>query len=222
MPSAHILLISGPSGGGKSAFIRQLQQGKLPPAITEALPQDCHYWPLIEANDILKGDLDFEEVSKQLRQGDSHIVHYDIVFLHCRKLTNYEQDPAMALWSLAQQMTAVFVRPDAVTVRHQHQQRSARQQQKKSAGSRLWARWVRMPLRRLKSVFTGKSTLSTTDLYADETWINDCYQQWQQFLTHQLGRIPHSSLLLVAPDKNSTVGEAFVLLDQVQTFPQVS
>lgn len=213
MPTSPLLLICGPSGGGKSAFIRQLQQGRLPPDIRELLPESAAQWKLVEANDILKGDLDIQEVSQQLSRGEPLLVHYDIVFLHTRGLNRYEQDPAMALWPLAGPITVVFVRPDAATVQRQHLQRSARQQRKKSLGSRLWMNWIRKPLRRMRMALTGKHVVSSMTLYQHPHWLETCYEQWQDYLRSLLQR-GDTSLLVVAPAPGSPSEEAFILLDR--------
>ena len=55
MSQRNILLISGPSGGGKTTFLRQLREGTLAPEILARLPAGSGNWPVLEANDVLKG-----------------------------------------------------------------------------------------------------------------------------------------------------------------------
>lgn len=55
MPMRDILLISSPSGIGKTTFLRQLSEGSLAPEILSRLPVSRRFWPVLEANHILKG-----------------------------------------------------------------------------------------------------------------------------------------------------------------------
>lgn len=62
MTPRQTLLISGPSGGGKSTLIHQLAAGTLAPEISSRLPAHAGEWPIIEANDVIKGDLSTESL----------------------------------------------------------------------------------------------------------------------------------------------------------------
>lgn len=200
MTSRHILLVSGPSGGGKSTFIRQLAERALPPEILALLPDHSGSWPVIEANDVLKGNLSGEPLLEISRQPGGLLVHYDIVFIHCYGLARYEDDPAMKLMTQADSLHAVFVRPDYHVVRRQFFDRKARRQKTKSKASLLWGRFVRHPLRQALAPFTGKPTLSTEALYGGHQWLAGCYRDWEAFLRRLKEQHPNANILIVEPD----------------------
>ena len=199
MTSRHILLISGPSGGGKSTFIRQLSEQTLAPEILARLPEHSGSWPVIEANDVLKGNLSAEVLLGIDTQPGGILVHYDIVFIHCYGLERYEDDPAMKLMTGADALHVVFVRPDYQVVRRQFFDRKARHQKTKSKASLLWGRFVRHPLRRALAPFTGTPTLSTEALYSGHQWLAGCYRDWEAFLRRLAEQHPNAEILIVEP-----------------------
>lgn len=136
MTRRHLLLVSGPSGGGKSTFIEQLRNGKLAPAIRSLLPAPSDGWPVVEANNVLKEDLSPVDFA-QLVQAGNCLVHYDIVFIRKHGLRRYEDDPAMRLLAEAASLDVVFVRPDVAQLQTQFQERLQRQAATKSKGSKL-------------------------------------------------------------------------------------
>jgi hypothetical protein len=199
MNQRHLLLISGPSGGGKSTFIRQLAANSLAPDILSLLPDACGSWPVIEANNVLKGNLSPETLRNNLQQADAWLVHYDIVFIHCHGLALYQDDPAMTLLTNADSLTVVFIRPDCEVLRQQFLDRQIRHQQTKSTASLWWGRWVRRPLRRALAPLTGKPILTSAELYADNKWLAACYLQWETFCQHLMESHPQTRLLTVEP-----------------------
>lgn len=205
MTAKPMLLVSGPSGGGKSTFIRQLAAGNLPPEILERLPAESGNWPLIEANDILKGALTADALPAD---APGWLVHYDIVFIHRYRIARYEDDPALGLLENAAPLHVVFVRPDSAMVRKQFLDRQTRHRKTKSTASLLWSRFFRLPMRRLLSPITGKPTQSTEDIYSDDKWLAACYQQWETFLHRLAERHPDARITLVEP---AGEGETFRL-----------
>ncbi len=210
MTAQPMLLVSGPSGGGKSTFIRQLAAGTLAPGILERLPAGTGNWPLVEANDILKGDL----AKETLPAGSPGLlVHYDIVFIHRYGVPSYEDDPALGLLENAAPLHIVFVRPDCGVVRQQFLDRQTRHRKTKSTASLLWSRFFRLPMRRLLAPLTGKPTQSTEDIYTDDKWLAACYLQWETFLHRLAERHPDARLTIVEPTGE---GETFRLLEARQ------
>ncbi len=199
MTARHILLISGPSGGGKSTFIRQLSERTLAPEILALFPDQAGSWPVVEANDVLKGNLSGDAFRGITHQPGGLLVHYDIVFIHCYGLKRYEDDPAMSLMTGADTLHVVFVRPDFQVVRRQFFDRKSRHQKTKSKASLLWGRFVRRPLRQALAPITGKPTLSTEELYGGHKWLAGCYRGWEAFLQRLADKHPNSKILIVEP-----------------------
>lgn len=205
MSKRHILLISGPSGGGKTTFIRQLGQGTLAPEILDRLPPGCGNWPVLEANDVLKG----RRVMKSLpATADAVCLHYDIVLMHRYRIDRYEDDPSLLLFDDAESIDLVFVRPDTAVVKRNFMARQNEHRRKKSPISLWWSRYVRLPARHLLSPLTRKPTQSTEDVYRDEKWLEDCYLRWERFIASTVERHTNASITVVEP---SGEGESFRL-----------
>jgi hypothetical protein len=205
MSKRHILLISGPSGGGKTTFLRQLREGTLAPEILARLPADSGNRPVLEANDVLKG----KPVMESLPAGtDGVALHYDIVLMHRYRIERYEDDPSLDLLDGAESLDVVFVRPDTALVKRNFMNRQNEHRKKKSNVSLLWSRFVRLPMRCLLSPITGKPTQSTEDVYQDDNWLAGCYRRWETFIGSLVERQPNAHLIVVEP---AGEGETFRL-----------
>lgn len=199
MTPLHLILVAGPSGGGKSTFIRQLAAKTLAPDIMACLPEQGGGWPTVEANNVLKGSLARETLLRDMCRTGEWLVHYDIVFIHCYGLKSYQDDPVMELLTGADVLDVVFVRPAGDVLRRQFGDRQVRHHQTKSKASLLWGRWFRRPLRRVLAPWTGKAVCTTAELYARDHWLADCYSQWETFCQHLVKRHPHATLTVVEP-----------------------
>jgi hypothetical protein len=210
---SQILFISGPSGAGKSAFIRQLRTKSLPSAIVANLPAEAADWSIIEANDITKGDLDEASVISRIQQGESLIVHYDIVFIHCRqKKPSYPADQAIAFLSHVEKIHSVFIRPEPDVLQKQFAARSAQILQRKSRGSRIWTSLIRTPMRQIRGLIKPKKTSTTQALYRLEGFIASCYQQWEKHLASMAASKPLASSIIIEPAVITTAVESFQII----------
>lgn len=213
LTKSTILFISGPSGAGKSAFIRQFRAKTLPATISGHLPENASDWDIVEANDITKGDLDAAKILALMQAGESLIVHYDIVFIHCRqKNPSYEADQALSFLTHAENIHSVFIRPEPPVLRKQFAARSAQILLRKSRGSRLWTTLVRTPMRKLRSLIKPKKTSSTQVLYAREGFIGSCYQLWEQHLTKMAASKALTSSIIIEPAAQNSTHESFQLV----------
>lgn len=207
---SHILFISGPSGAGKSAFIRQLRTKTLPSSIAENLPSEAPDWATVEANDITKGDLDAPSVIARMQAGECLIIHYDIVFIHCRhKNPSYPADLALDFLSHAEKIHSVFIRPEPEVLQKQFAARSAQILQRKSRGSRIWTTLIRTPMRQLRALIKPKKTSTTQTLYRREGFIASCYQQWEIHLKSIAASQSVASNIIIEPAPNSSAQESF-------------
>lgn len=213
MTPKQILLVSGPSGGGKSTFIQQLAQGTLAPEILSLLPRDCAKWLLVESNDVLKGDLAEKSFEAVISAG-SCVLHYDIVLIHHHGISRYEDDPALRLLSNARPLHVVIILPAAEKLRQQFLDRQHRHQQTKSKFSLLWRRFVRRPIRRTLAALSGKPGHSTEELYARDQWLSDCYSEWIAFATS----LPQGSPVIIEPVSNRGQAPEFQLVAEPTVF----
>lgn len=199
MKPSHLIWVAGPSGGGKSTFIRQLAAKTLAPEILALLPDLAGTWPLVEANNVLKGDLPKKSLRVDMSRTAEWLVHYDIVFIHCYGITSYENDPIMDLLISAEVLDVVFVKPACDVLLTQFHERKIRHHHTKSKASLIWGRWFRRPLRRALAPWTGKPVLTTVELYGRPHWLESCYQQWESFCHNLIAHHPNARLSVVEP-----------------------
>ena len=212
-----ILLISGPSGGGKSTFLRCLASGKLDDAIHRQLPPDAASWEVVEANDILKGDLSTEECRQLLEASGRLCLHYDILFIQGRGLTNHAADPSLTLLGEADRLWVVFISPDHPRVARQHRERRAAQLACKSPFSRWWAYWVRAPLRRLKRSAGLDPRRDIGKFYEDEALLARACDEWLGYLQALCERVLVIELLTLVPQGKFQGHPKFSILEEGDT-----
>lgn len=197
MAIRHFLLVSGPSGGGKSTFIEQLAAGALPDDIAMQLPPGCAAWPVVEANNLLKDHWPLD--AALAAAGDQAILHYDIAYIHRFALPGYANDPAAQLFQLGDRLDVVLVTPDADNLKQQFFARQQAQQRRKSLARRLWGDWVRRPLRRGLLRLRGRPARDTADLYLSADWLRSCYAGWREFVLGLIADRPGARFIEVAP-----------------------
>jgi hypothetical protein len=222
MKQRHLLLISGPSGGGKSTFIRQLAAKTLAPEILALMPEQETPWPVAEANNVLKGNLAKKSLREDMCRTAEWLVHYDIVFIHCYGVKSYQDDPVMDLLISADALDVVFVKPACDVLLHQFHERQIRHQLSKSKASLLWGRCCRRPLRRALAPWTGKAILTTEELYGRDHWLEACYQQWENFCRHLVDQHPPTRLTVVEPVSTADTAPEFRLISHSGPPPSAS
>jgi len=212
-----MLLVSGPSGSGKSTFIRQLQDQSLAAEIRSLIPLDAGTWPCIEANNVLKGDQTCETVQQLMRVPPGVVLHYDIVFVHCRGIKRYEDDPVFPLLASASEgLVIVFVKPPTELLLSQYCGRRKEHEGKKSMFSRNWARFVRLPFRRLKAKLKGQSIIMTEDLYATDDWLSWCYGEWEASMRRLMAQRPGSQMVVIEPAEAEDSSLGFRLVQCIE------
>lgn len=177
-PHGQFLLVAGPSGGGKSTFIRALTEGRLDASILAALPEGCARWRVVEANDILKNRIKAAP-SMDSASTDAAIYHYDIAFIHRFAISAYEQDPFCSTLKDAPLLDIIYVRPDLTSLLKQYRLRRQNNRAARSWLRRFWHYSVRQPLKRIKLRKNGLPAIDADDLY--------CLPGFSEFLLSRLG-----------------------------------
>jgi len=142
MSTQNLLLVVGPSGGGKSFFVDMLKARALDPAITALLPDDCLGWPVVEANNVMKNR---QTGSELMPRDGGAILHYDITFIHRFGLADYTCDPFCATLFNAEQIEIVYLKPDRDRLIQQFIMRKDAHRKTKSRLNLFWADWFRLP-----------------------------------------------------------------------------
>ncbi len=212
MTTLHFLLVSGPSGGGKSTFIQQLTDGELPPDILSELPENCASWPVIEANNMLKDKVSLADVLEMMGPSEGAILHYDITYIHRFALPSYASDPASALFMRGDTLNVVLVKPDLNSLQRQFHERQRAHNRSKSIASRLWGGWVRRPLRRALQRLKGQPAVDTQGLYLSDDWLRHCYSDWYDYVCQLINKKPTSKVLQVEPCQQADGKPGFRLI----------
>lgn len=203
MEKKQILLISGPTGAGKSTFLSCLESAKLDQQILKALPHGAADWSAAELNDILKGSLSSEECLTKLENERCGKFHYDITFIHSRGIANYEDDPSLKILQQADSLWVIFIKPNYETVRRQYNERRAQKLSKKSKISLLWARYGRKNLRRLKRILKSDTKRELGDPYSNEQLLIESYVMWHNYLKTLCASVEDLKITILHPNSKS-------------------
>lgn len=211
----RILLLSGPSGGGKSTFVQHLTAGRLPDTILAALPSGALDWPVVDVTNTMRREIASRGAADTLSrfpESRAVILHYDITSVYRYGWVGYAADPALRLLGEVPVLDIVFVKPSASRLRAQFLARDAARQAKKSGPARLWNRSVLAPLRRLKVRMTGGELHSERDLYADPLWLERCYDAWDAFTANLLNNRKAQSLTVIEPQQTADGAPSFAFV----------
>ena len=214
MSATPILLVSGPSGGGKSTFIDHLKLGSLPSEMTSFLPAEIGEWQIVEMNDLIKGDLSLERLKQILRTSTGCIAHYDIVMAP-RLGTSYELDPAVTFLSQTPLIGEIAIRPAVDNLIKQFEQRRIALMAGKSASSRFWRTCIKQPLKELSARLQGKKRETTQRLYETKGWLEACYSQWEDCAKN----FPVSQRITVAPYDMTSGAPSFRIVSEEKNPP---
>jgi len=211
MSNRHLLVVAGPSGGGKSYFIDLLKMNALPPDITRLLPGGCAEWPLSEANNMMKEGLSEDALLAASSPGSGTILHYDITFIRRLALTDYNRDPFCAALLDAERIDIVYVKPEKQRLVQQFNQRREAHRRSKRFTHLLWADWIRLPLKRARQRRQGLPTHEAHELYDEPGFLDDCYAGWEVYLKKLTATVPNCRISIVAPAAGLDGAPSFVL-----------
>ncbi len=197
----ELIFVSGPSGCGKSTFINLFISGNLPQEIKILLPTAIPDPQIIELNNVMKGDLDKETLMKILDPQKNVILHYDIVLPRKNGIDDYNNDPGLNFLQNEATVYVVNIKPDAERLKLQFKTRARKHAHSKSMISRLWKNYFHTPMRKLKSLNSNKA-LKTADLYEIPNWIDQCYDNWEEYISERLTNNPSSTIINIKPVSN--------------------
>lgn len=184
----NLLLIAGPSGGGKSTFIENLRDGSLPDDICSQY-QEFKHAPVVDITNKIrrlnrKGDT--EAALSSIQKTTKLIIHYDIISVFRSGGKNYQDDPSLGLLDLLPSFQTIFIRPDQQQLIHQFTERHNLRMKNKNSLKQFWRQSIAPHLRKTTHKIYGREIRFETDLYRDPIFLQNCYDEWKSYIsTHE-------------------------------------
>jgi energy-coupling factor transporter ATP-binding protein EcfA2 len=175
----HLLIVSGPTGSGKSTFLQQLAGGRLPSDLTRALPPGAPSWPQTNGAVLMGSPLRLEHGSGGGAQLPGLVLHFDILRPFETERT-YETDEAMAIASLADRVTAVAISPPAEQLASQIERRT--RLRVLTRGFKRLRRRLGLSFHRGRTIRTHLRDEKLAALYRTAGFVDSWNRRWLDFL----------------------------------------
>jgi hypothetical protein len=207
----HLLLIAGPSGGGKSTFIAMLLASRLPPEVRQLLPPGAERWPKTSADRSKRG-------LRAVGALENVILHYDIAG-PARRRESYAKDPVLAGLASARQVTVVEIRPPPDRLVNQFRSRSAAAEARWSWWRKRWRRSVPQALLHVVGPLLRNKVPSKPVLYGQPGWLEECYARWDAFIGETLAARDGAMLIRVEPRPGADGSPSFRVIENKEIKP---
>ena len=106
---ARLLVVAGPSGSGKSLFLRRLAAGKLPAEIVGALPAGAEHWPQTNGRRMVRRRLAALPAPAAEARLEGLVLHYDILRPFQTAIADYDADASLAVLGWADEVSVAMV-----------------------------------------------------------------------------------------------------------------
>jgi hypothetical protein len=185
---AHLLVVAGASGSGKSTFLKQLVDGGLPAELLAALPPGAAAWPQTNGRRVIRGTLRPLGTPPMLQ---GLVLHYDVMRPFETALSDYGDDRSLAVLGAAEKITLVVVRASGDQLARQVVGRPPKRRMLDAVGvARLRNAWS--GLRGRPSLYAGIAEdarhAKLVDLYGRPGFVDGWYARWDAFIRRAAGK----------------------------------
>ena len=205
---AHLVIVAGTSGSGKSTFVDQLRGHELPGEINARLPADIGDWPVVGSS-----------MRPVFPRGAPGIVlQYDMNGRGVAAGRDFCDDPALFGVALAKAVTVINLRPppdlmiDQLVAREGGGRTKEQILQETFTWSPQRSYLVRKILRRWQPWIARKrrhSCRRKINLYNQDGWLDGLYERWQAYLRSLGTKGATIEQIFLEPDLSTQVGNAY-------------
>ena len=199
----HLILVAGPSGGGKSTFMKRLSAGDLSNEIVRTLTIEAVGWPQTDCKTFLR--------DKQANLWDDLqgvVCHYDIMRPFSLRFDGYADDPGLTVLDAAKKKTIVSILPRSEWLVEQFCRRAEAERSSKSANA--WRRFLnRLQLRDANVLKPNHKRLLSH--YRDADWLQQRYDEWLAHVSSLCCASADCEALRIDRPEHRTNGAAFRL-----------
>ena len=206
---AHLVIVAGASGSGKSTFVHQLRARDLPPEINALLPGDVADWPVVGTT--MKPDFP--------RPARGVLFQYDMNGRGVAAGREFSEDPALSDVGFAKTVTVINLRPSPDLMIDQLVAREGNGRTKEEIlretfawrslrkwyiARRILARWK--PWIALNRRYSCRRKIN---LYNQDGWLDSFYKRWQAYLQSLTAKGVAVEQIFLEPDLGTQVGNSY-------------
>ena len=182
-----LLVVAGPSGTGKTTFMRMLQAGELDPAVEAALPGGAREWPQFGHN---RRDVP--------TTSGPFVLHYSTTYAP-RRRSGFEADSVLAPIRDADRVVVVTIHAGANRILEQLQGRQV--ERPKDVSFRAQLRRFRRFCREL----IGKNR-DLIPRYREPGWVEKTYADWDSYLAREAAKRPRDFTIIYVELMDGSAG----------------
>ena len=174
----------------------------LPQDIQNELEEFVDVSSVLEVTNALRRQIQSDglrAIASELDTLDMLIVHYDITSVYRFELEGYQADPGLGVIDLGDQIRIVSILPRQHQLLIQFQGRAKLRRRAKGLPHLLWRNFVTMPLRRARFALAGRTFQLEQDLYQNNHWVAQCYNQWRKYVSETAARKPCTRTMYIEP-----------------------
>lgn len=184
----HLLVVSGPSGSGKSEFLLRMEARELPADVVAVIPDDAEGWPQTSGAYIRRDQLEKLPNRNRPPQLAGLVLHYDFMRAFESRIADFDHDPSLRMVSAAAEVTVLILRPSPELLTRQIATKAARPPVRQLERKlRRFVRRIVHPRRAFIYKGTGPKSRHQrlAHMYAEPDFVEEWYRRWEDFVANR-------------------------------------